>query len=380
MLAIIWASTLLFCLIASLLNFYDLKFKLGPYNLLTRNNNDFIYLFFSSLIFFVIFLLITSNRTGADIINYFNSYNYKHDIFGREIIYNTLKEFFFINGFTFFEFRAILTFFSGLLVFYTFLRFKVDIYFFALLYMPMLLFMDSMQFRNSISMCILIFASYILITNNSKISKTIFTFLIIISSQIHTVFLFYLSLLFFNTKFEKVITKLIAIVSLFIVIVTFANGNKPPFIENILNLVLSGNDERLTRYLTSGNFGFLIPTFLHLYSLFLVVFLLQKIDFTRLPKINIDFLKLIMYTNLVSVAIIPLAMMNMNFYRMFRSCFLFSMIGIISIIRSNSIDRKIKFEITLLVVILTLLWIGFETYNVTIPIWKPVFEGELFWK
>ncbi|MCK1231214.1 EpsG family protein [Streptococcus uberis] len=224
------------------------------------------------------------------------------------------------------------------------------------------------------------FASYILITNNSKISKTIFTFLIIISSQIHTVFLFYLSLLFFNTKFEKVITKLIAIVSLFIVIVTFANGNKPPFIENILNLVLSGNDERLTRYLTSGNFGFLIPTFLHLYSLFLVVFLLQKIDFTRLPKINIDFLKLIMYTNLVSVAIIPLTMMNMNFYRMFRSCFLFSMIGIISIIRSNSIDRKIKFEITLLVVILTLLWIGFETYNVTIPIWKPVFEGELFWK
>ncbi len=380
MLAIIWASTLFFCLIASLFNFQSIKFRLGSYSLTTKGNNDYIYLFLTSIVFIIIFLLITSNRTGADIINYFNSYKYKHDILGREILYNSLKEYFYINDFTFFEFRAIITFFSGLLVYYTFVKLKVDIYLFSLLYMPMLLFIDSMQFRNSISMCILIFAIYTLISNKSIYTKYLFVLLIFVAAQIHTVYIFYLCLLFFDSKYEKVITKLVMIGTIILVIVTLVNGNKPPFIETIFSFVLSDNDDRLTRYLTRGNLGFVLPTILHFFSIFMITILEQNKKSESINFYQSNLLNIVQWSNYITLFFIPLTMMNMNFYRMLRNNFYLSLILVVGLIRTSNYSKRTKLMTLVILIFLTFLWLLFEMYYNSTSLWKPVFEGELFWK
>lgn len=380
MLAIIWASTLLFCLIASLLNFFNLKFKAGSYSLSTKNSNDYLYLFFTSIIFFVIFILITSNRTGPDIINYFNSYQYKHNIWGREIFYNSLKGYFFIRGYTFYEFRAIITFIAGAIVYYSFLKLKIDLYLFSVLYMPMMLFIDSMQFRNSVSMCILIFSIYILINKKNLFSKSLFILLVVIAAQIHTVFIFYLSLIFYDSKYEKDIKKWVSIGVFLLIMITLANGNKPPFVEKILSLVLNDNDDRLTRYLTRGNFGFVIPTLLHSFSIILIRIMSQNkaYDLKDFKVRNLN--KLVKWSNTISLIFIPLTMMNMNFYRMLRNSFYLSIILIISMIRTSEFSKQKRFFIILILILLTVFWLFFEAYYNSTSLWKHVFEGELFWK
>lgn len=162
--------------------------------------------------------------------------------------------------------------------------------------------------------------------------------------------------------------------------ITLANGNKPPFVEKILSLVLNDNDDRLTRYLTRGNFGFVIPTLLHSFSIILIRIMSQNkaYDLKDFKVRNLN--KLVKWSNTISLIFIPLTMMNMNFYRMLRNSFYLSIILIISMIRTSEFSKQKRFFIILILILLTVFWLFFEAYYNSTSLWKHVFEGELFWK
>ena len=144
-----------------------------------------------------IVFLITSNVTGGDIINYENSYNYKFDDSLRERIFYLLRVIAYQNNINFFTFRAILQLFAGLILYEIFRRYKISFAGFLVYYMPILIFMDSMQFRNSICIWILSIAITLLIENR-QFNRLLFVFVILFISQIHTAFIFYILLLFYH--------------------------------------------------------------------------------------------------------------------------------------------------------------------------------------
>ncbi|HFI0416516.1 TPA: EpsG family protein, partial [Streptococcus suis] len=305
---------------------------------------------------------------------------YIHTLSNRELVYNTLKEFFYNNNLTFYEFRAILTFVCGILVYFTLLKLNVNIYFFLVFYVPVFLFLDSMQFRNSIALCILIFSLYILASNKTNINRYTFLFLVIFASQIHSVYYYYLLLFFFDLKYKKHIERWVIFIGISLIFLTFLNGNKLPFVESIISIFLTDGDARLTRYLTSGRFGFILPFSMDVLLLYIFAWLNKKsIDWKSNNKFSSLF-SIIQWNNYLSIILIPFIMMNMNFYRLLRINFIISLIPIMVIISNKLLNKeniRILLSITLL---LGIFWVGFELFYNSVPIYTPVFQGSFFWE
>lgn len=330
----------------------------------------------NALVFLIVFVLITANRSGVDIIVYNRQYNEERAITFREPIYSILKNAFYYFGASFYIFRAALTFVAGALVYTVFRKLELNVMAFFSCYMPMLLFMDSMQFRNAIALCVGIYANFILINKNIKCRRLIYAMLIIVIAQVHTVFYFYLILLFFDTKYEKLVLFSVTCISGVISVMTLLNGNRIPFIDVFLRFILPTGDIRATVYLTTGNLGFLIPTFIHLLSIPLIAYIYVTSDASQNHKRCL--LRLAFYLDICSLLFIPMMMMNLNFYRMLRNAFVIFIIASVFAI-SNENRRKSRIGVFALILTLSFVWKSFEMFFIREDVFECVLEGQLFW-
>lgn len=382
MFMIMWWSIWIFCL-CDCLFFNRYTLVLDRKN---RKNTDYTKKFLEIIILTLVLLIITSNRVGEDIINYKNNYDYNHVLMsGREVLYFELKYRAYLSGLTFYEFRAILTFITGSLVILFLKKMDIDISFFLVFYMPVLLFMDSGQFRNQICLYFLLWSVQFLIVDDRN-WRNIFKYVIsiVIISQIHTAFIFYLSLLIFkikDRKTKKTITMLLIFCSMTVGMLTLINDNTIPFINNIYSLILSSNDIRQIRYNTQGHWGFIYPLIVHAIMAFMIAYIYHRSNLKE--KKEVSFLELTIFLNKISLIFVPFMMMNINYYRFLRNALVFNIITSIILWKGNKKNRNARTIIIFSLVIVTALWFIFEffIYDTMPRIVDPVLkEGVLFFE
>lgn len=309
-----------------------------------------------------IVFLITSNVTGGDIINYENSYNYKFDDSLRERIFYLLRVIAYQNNINFFTFRAILQLFAGLILYEIFRRYKISFAGFLVYYMPILIFMDSMQFRNSICIWILSIAITLLIENR-QFNRLLFVFVILFISQIHTAFIFYILLLFYpffikNKRFERMLYAFVVILS---TIVLF-NGNKIPFIDLLFKYFLDNDDARKTIYSTTARWGFLVPTIIQivLLSVMIVAYKsLKQNEHNIIAYKNADYFHVVLFLNKITLLFVPFMMTNITYYRFVRNGYFLAIIALVGVLGSMS-KRSTRIYILSGLLIVTILWVIFE--------------------
>lgn len=340
--------------------------------------------FFVGYIFclFLIFLLITSNRVGNDIVNYNNKYIYFYlDISPIELVYKILSYISYRLGLSFYLFRAVLTFVLGAMAFSTLQRFNINLAILFVFYLPSIIFMDSMQVKNSFALYILIWASKFLIDDKIKHRKIKFFISVLLMGGFHTAFFYYFFLLFIDVthKQNKKLTYLYLLFVIILSLVTFANGNKIPFLNKIFSILLSKGDSRKDLYMTSGHLGFVYPTILLFTMVCTISYCKRRV--ILLDKKENNFITLTNYLNLSCLFFIPFMMMNITYYRFVRNTFMFNIIA--SLILFKKGNKEVHYLLSIFLIFNTFCWWLFDTriYESSKLIVDPVLKyGEFFYK
>lgn len=376
----IWLITLLVCF----LDFYLLqkvKIKIGSYQR-KRNTVDMSWhLIFDIVILLIVLLLITSNRTGVDIVNY-NNWYIREQPTTREPLYTFLRIYSHRKGITFFGFRTLLTFISGVFFYQVCRKNSVPISFVMCCYLPSMFFIDSMQFRNAVALCIMLFATdYLIKDMKCKMNRIVYLISVIIAAQIHTSFYAFLIFLPMCSKRKKVYAKIIFICGILLLGVSVLNNRSVPFVDLVYNVILSSGDNRSYEY-AGGHNIFLYPMFVHLLSTGLLLYYAR---FWKSKKNNdyeknyIDFINVI---NLIFFLFVTLTMMSTTFYRFLRNMYMFDIFSAYYLIR-NSHNNKRKLAIFIGMILISLLWLYFMVgiYSSSKVLIYPIFKyGIWFWK
>ena len=342
------------------------------------NNRDKVGKVFETIILVCVFILLTANESGVDIINYRIRYEYSNSFsVGREMVYSFLNIFFNKIGIDFFNFKAILIFISGCLCVACLHKFEINIFHFLTFYMPSLFFLDTMLLRNTICMFLLLWAIGYLV-DNKKIKYTI---IILICCQIHTIYLFYLVLLInrTNKSMKKMLFVCFGIIIFALSLITLINDNTIPFIEFIFEWLLAEDDSRKTRYMTRGHWGFLLPLGMHVISCIMIEY--GKKGMVNKNELRNKFVDIVSVINVFTFFWLPFLMMNETYWRFIRVAFYCSMLAAIIILHESSRNRNIKRNMVICLIFLTLIWFVYEVYVYSSPeiVLKPIFEdGGLF--
>lgn len=291
------------------------------------------------------FILLVSNRFHSDMTNYQHRYlvALSQDSF-RELLYFYLRILSYNLGLNFFQFRNIMVFLCGSCAVYSIKKAGVKVSSVLLFYLPVIMFMDSIQFRNAICLYILLLAIHLL-KEKTKKNIILYTIVILLISQIHSAFLFYLILLllYIDSQKRKKILGMIIGFSLALGMITFLNGNRVPFINQIFDLFLSESDERIARYSTSAKFGFLFPTMIHCFTLSFLLFFKKRVILNNKDE---SFVNVVIGLIECSFVVIPLIMMHMTYYRLLRNAYVISIIAFMILfreIKSNSVYKTLIF-------------------------------------
>ncbi|MCL4103470.1 EpsG family protein [Fibrobacter sp. HC4] len=319
------------------------------------------------------YVLIVSNRTHDDMRNYQYSYigAVSHDS-SRETLYSWLSSLSYDVGLNFFQFREIMVLVCGGCCIAAIKKADIKVSSVLLFFMPVILFMDSIQFRNSICLYVLLFAVHLL--GNIR-SAMLFVVIVLLLSQIHSAFYFYLllSVMYVNENKKNVVLGWVVGVSLVLCMLTFLNGNRILFMNDVLTFFLSSSDSRIANYSTSGKFGFLYPTFVHSVTLIFLCFLKKRVFL--IPKDDI-FVKNIIGLMACSYVVVPFVMMNMNYYRILRNAYVASVLAFMVVFRELKNDALGKIFLFAGLIVIACLW-GFfilGIYNPMNEILDPVLK------
>lgn len=281
----------------------------------------------------------------ADYDNYYRNY---YSIMDRGIFDNNQIGYSFIMiisnliGLPFVAFRLIVI---GACIFilykYVIKKYDVNVNYVLSLYLIYAIIIDSEQFRNWIAFTILLTGVPLLESSKIK-EKMKFGVIWLISISFHYSFVFFAPLLLVNGKNRnKLITRLVCISVIFTSIIIL-NGNQIPFQAYLFEIT---DNRVIISYLTTQtNFGYLIPMVLHGSSV-LLSYLSRKIiqekhaflpDFTlpnqddyeinKKAKRELAIANVIYWANVSMLVVLPLYIVNVQFYRLMRSLLLITYI------------------------------------------------------
>lgn len=330
-----------------------------------------------------VFLLLCANRLGVDIIRYEEAYRYDHVVFeAKDKLYGFLSIAAYEAGFSFYTFRALLTFATGLLAVITIKKIGTDFKFVLLFYLPSMLFMDSMQFRNAICLSLLLW-SFRYLLHRGKYAKVKFFVWTLLAAQIHATYYFALILFVFFIKGKrKQIASLIFLCSIILAAVTVANGSQIPFFSVIADLFLAKTDSRAADYYTSGNLGWVIPTGIHVVTCMLgfAVYRYAGREASGTTVLQREYLELMVVYNLLLFVTVPAIMMNMHYYRMIRGAFIMNVIGSSFLFRQKGKWDKRRYFVLAALILLAVMWytLDFIIFKDDVALAEPVLNGKLF--
>lgn len=351
----------------------------------------------------ILFLLLTSVRTGNDVTNYLNAYNRIESDYEFHIMDEPLYKFTELTvksfGFDFYWFKAILTLIAFLLLYNVIKRYTDNFGFILLHYYIYFLFVDCQQFRNFLALTILIVAIDAYVRYNSKIKYLLLNFA---AFGFHTAFAFYFSMVFLFQKFSKRMLQLFAGCMIIYIGLCIYDRDWLVLLERV-QLIFQDTRGRVSAYFgLRARWGFLPAAVLHFCGLYLFIREKKrlkncwqntgtatgwKLDGWNLKKekkeeiIN-KMMDLSFYANLLIIACIPFSMLSLVFYRFIRNMYFINLIPF-SIISSSLKEQKVEkaiFHAAVLVISLTwLIYDAYFYYGVE-ETFDLVFNGELFWK
>lgn len=377
---VLWIVTFLICLLSVCL-VDKVTLKIGTKNNIKPQIERNSHLVIEILLLLAVFLMITSNRTGVDIINYLNWYIRDEVVVGREVLYTLLRNAAHASGMDFFVFRAIVTFFSGLLPVIILRKEKINIAFFLAIYMPSLLFLDSMQFRNQVAVSIVIFGTYFLMKEDDIKHKLLFLAFIALAMQFHTSVIMFLVFLPVCSKHKKIWDKVFLALGILLLIAAFVNNRTVPFINILYSRFLASGDERNYLY-GSGHNIFLYPMIVHMMTSLLLDQAIKwaERDGWETSSYEYHYAQFVCSANRIFFVFVPFVLMNTTFYRFLRNIFVFNIIAV-GMVYKNSKNETNKIAMFLSLLLISVLWIVFAVgfYSTVEIIIDPVLrDGVLF--
>lgn len=334
------------------------------------------------LILLLIFLLITSNRTGLDILSYVGAYESGVYDYTREPLYTLLSCLFYKMGVSFYIFRAVLTLFSGLMAISTVKKLGVDLSFILLFYLPSMIFTDSMQFRNAVAFFVMVWSlKYFVVKEKYAVVKYVICILLI--SQIHTAYYFALIMVVgFLRKTRKRLAAFLLTMGIFVSGITLLNGRQVPMLVFFLEHFLAEGDSRIWKYNTSGNLGWVIPTGIHIITIVIAAIVNRYAhkECLGITGKQLEYLDLVFVYNFVLFLTVPAIMMNMHYYRLIRGAFMLNVTGFSFLFQKKVKTERLQYLVLGAVILLTGLWyvLDMVVFENSLVMAGPVLEGRLF--
>lgn len=330
----------------------------------------------------LVFLLLTANRTGLDILNYVQAYLYEQDTFTvKDKLYGSLSMAAYQAGWSFYMFRAVLTFLSGFLAVSTIKKTGTDFRFVLLFYLPSMLFVDSMQFRNAVCLGLFLW-SFRYLLSGERHAAVRYVICILIIAQLHAVYYFTLVLtVFFWKNRRRQITGLLFFLSLILASATAWNGNRIPFFIQIAE-AMTKTDLRAVAYSTSGNLGWTIPAAIHVLTTLLALMVYRHADrnVSAVTGRQMEYLKLMLVYDMLLFLTVPAIMMNLHFYRLIRGAFMINVTGVSFFMRHRGRQGRFSLCSAAALAVLAGMWylLDLVIFENSATMAAPVLHGSLF--
>ncbi len=377
----LYIAAWILCMVGMLLH-KRYAFCIGTHRLRDTYNKKYA-AFIEIVLLLLVFLLLTANRTGFDILNYERAYLYQHEAFeGKDKLFGVISVAAYQAGMSFWVFRAVLTFLTGILAVDTIKKIGVDFSFVLLFYLPSMLFVDSMQFRNAVCLSLFLW-SFRFLLFDGKYAKVKYVICILVIAQIHALYYFALALtvFFFKTR-RKQIAVFIFLAGMVLAAVTVMNGNQVPFFAEIANLFLAKTDARGVTYSTSGNLGWTVPAAIHSMTTLLCLAVCKYVHSRKvcITSRQQEYLELLFVYDLILFVTVPAIMMNLHYYRMVRGAFMMNVIGVSFLFQKKGKRKRVPYGAFAILALLAALWyvLDIVIFENTVTMAVPVLDGKPF--
>lgn len=308
-----------------------------------------------SLLLIAIYLI--GNDVSNDSANYLRKYmaieNGIYDDIGIEILWFLFMKVCSFVQLDYIGFRFVIVLLSFCLLYHTIKYFNANLNLIVSIYMVVLLFIDSEQFRNFISFSFVVYGLVFLYQR--KFIK--YSIIILIASLIHSSALLYLTFLLIGFNFSKKTQIIYLLTFLFLTFLAIVSKNE----INIYNLLafLVKNAESSIYFMTNTNRSIYAIVLIFMVML-IVVFYINTLTVTSRNKTDIKnfFLSIV----LLSAAFLPLHSYNIQFSRLLRNeIFILLILAGFSVNNLNMMFfKKIKCYASCLFV--ACIWIQFYNY------------------
>lgn len=333
--------------------------------------------------FVFMFVILSGYFEGVDIFNY--KYNYAQvaygssGIFQSDVGYALLERFCATRGFTFYTFKKICTLLSLIFLFKG-IDFLTEnpcfVYAGYLLYQIAL---DTIQFRNFMGCCFFVYALHFLFEDKMK-SKIMYIIFILIAASFHTVMILYL---LFLIKDAKYILRIGAGVCVFVGALTILNNMRIPFMRQIVFVAkyfLKTGDFSAYYSLTGpwdgSSYAFVLPIATLVAYIFIYRYFYKKTT-------DIEYYKIILNIDLVSLFSVPLCLIGFQWYRIVRNLGILNYCGVAeaknrinSTSRATNNNRRVMVFFLLVIVFVWMYmdWFRFIGWDNL----KTVFENNIY--
>lgn len=282
---------------------------------------------------FIVFLW-SGNNDGPDFYNYLDIYSSAETTIKStglyQIIYTSSMAFIHRLGFTFYQYRIIVSSISIFFIYELLKRFKINISYFVFLYFPIMLFMDGIQIRNFLAIPFLILAFYYM-SHKKRGWKVKCSAALLGAFFVHSSFIVYFIFLLIPSKKynENKLFKMHATVGgLFTVFLFMFRSALGP----IISFISIVDETRVAQY--SGvqtGWGPLIPISMHLaaiglsfYSMYIVN--RSNVNNSRNRKEDAAIVRTVLWLNILSCYLLPFTLIQINYYRLVRNIFCIDLI------------------------------------------------------
>lgn len=271
------------------------------------------------LLLLLLLLIFAGNDFNADYLLYERIYNNFSEYNKFEFGYNFLIKIANFMGIKYQGFIIIISLIGFLLIIKA-LKDKSNINYVLFCYALYPFLLDVTQVRFFLSTAI--FINFVpLLTQKNKLSTIKYIFGVLLAASIHMSALVFLIFLIAKMKFKQIFKFQIVFFTIIVTIIIIINGNKIPFINNLME-ILSGS-KYVVYFESQVRFGFLIPLFYYISSILLLNWsnktLALRANNEYINSDIISFSKIVLDLHIVSLAFFPLFFINLQFIRFYRS-------------------------------------------------------------
>lgn len=329
-------------------------------------------------LFIIMWILFGGNTWNAD----YASYQYIYSLIGHSHAYVSTEPGFELLsllaakiGLNYNGFLIVYSLLGLILITTTLKKYTNKINLVLILYILYPFLLDIVQIRNFMAMCIILYSTKFLITNN-KIDFYKYVIGVILATLFHNSAIFYLIFLLVKIKSKKKI--MITTISVVLIGIIFQT-----IVPNIIYNFFPEN--RYDSYF-SFNIGIMQKVLLLIYLL--INLLITYYSYKRVNKLNsgneelIDFSELVMKINILIMIVFVFLSININFIRLFRNILPLNYILYSNVFKKNTLSLKLSnfihsLSLFIFIIVSNIIFIILIAYESVVI---PIFTNNLLFK